>query len=297
MPEPYPVVEVHPGDVEDSEQMGTRPKFWFRRGRERLLFKEPRGNTGEHWAEKVAAEIGHLLGVSCARVELADYEGKRGSASLSFADRSEGKLLIHGNEMLAAIVSGYDKDRVRKQCEHTWENILTVFAHLKSLKHLDYSAEIDMAGYVVLDALIGNVDRHHQNWGCLLQMLPDGKSRLTIAPSFDHASSFGRELLPEDAERLIAEKRVANYVEKGRGGIYRASDDKRGANPLALACELASQRPDLFAPWLERFKQMPMESLAECIERLPESWAALSNRRFAVEFLRHSYAKLTSSRT
>jgi hypothetical protein len=295
MAELYPIVEVRPEDVEDAEQMGTKAKFWFRRGRERWLFKEPRGNTGEHWAEKVAAEIGLRLGVSCARVELADYQGKRGSASLSFADRSEGKLLIHGNEMLAAIVSGYDKDKMHKQCEHTWDHILTVFAHLKSLKHLDRSAEIDMAGYVVLDALIGNVDRHHQNWGCLLQMLPEGKSRLTIAPSFDHASSLGRELLPEEAARRVAEKRVANYVEKGRGGIYRASADKRGANPLALACELASDRPDLFAPWLERLIQLPMESLAECVERLPESWAALSNRRFAVEFLRHSSTKLTSS--
>ena len=110
-------------------------------------------------------------------------------------------------------------------------------------------------GYVLLDAWVANQDRHHQNWGCLLQMLSEGKSRLTIAPSFDHASSLGRELLPEDANRLIVDKRVANYVEKGRGGIYRASNDRRGANPLALACELARERPELFAPWLERLKQ------------------------------------------
>ena len=89
------------------------------------------------------------MGVRCARVELADYQGKRGSASLSFADRSEGKFLIHGNELLAAVVTGYEKNKIRKQSEHTWENILTVFAHLKSLKHLDRSAEGDMAGYLV----------------------------------------------------------------------------------------------------------------------------------------------------
>lgn len=98
MLEPYPVIAVRSPDVEDAEQMGTKPKFWFRRGQERWLFKEPRDNTGEHWAEKVAAEIGHRLGVPCARVKLAEFQGKRGSASLSFADRSEGKFLIHGNE-------------------------------------------------------------------------------------------------------------------------------------------------------------------------------------------------------
>lgn len=194
-------------------------------------------------------------------------------------------------------MTGYDKDKIRRQSDHTWENILAALARLKSLQHLDRSEEADMAGYIVLDALIGNVDRHHQNWGCLLQMLPGGKSRLTIAPSFDHASSLGRELLPAEAARRMAEQRVANYVEKGRGGIYRTSDDRRGANPLALACELAGDRPDLFAPWLERLHQMPVESFAECLERLPESWATASNRRFAGEFLRRSHATLTSSRT
>jgi hypothetical protein len=295
MSEPYPIVQIRAEDVEDAEQMGTKPKFWFRRDRERWLFKEPRGNTGEHWAEKVAAEIGHLLGVPCARVELAEFHGKRGSASLSFADRSEGKILLHGNELLAAVITGYEKDKIHKQCDHTWENILTVLAHLNRLKHLDRAAEADIAGFLVLDAVIGNVDRHHQNWGCLLQILPEGKSQLTVAPSFDHASSLGRELLPDEAKRIATGGRVAKYVEKGRGGIYRRSSDERGANPLALVCELANERPDLFAPWLERLHQIPMEKLAECIERLPESWGALNNRRFAVEFIRHSYTKLTSS--
>jgi hypothetical protein len=57
--------------------MGTKPKFWFRCDRQRWLFKEPRGSTGEHWAEKGAAEIGHLLGIPCARVELAEVQGNR----------------------------------------------------------------------------------------------------------------------------------------------------------------------------------------------------------------------------
>jgi hypothetical protein len=193
-------------------------------------------------------------------------------------------------------VTGYDRDKVHRQSDHTWENILAVFAHLTAIEPLERSAEADMAGYVVLDALIGNVDRHHQNWGCLLHMLPNGTPRLTIAPSFDHASSLGRELLPEDAGRLVAERRVPGYVGKGRGGIYRTANDRHGANPLALACELARGRPDLFGPWLERLGQVPMESLAECVERLPGGWGALNNRRFAVEFLRCSRLRLLASR-
>ena len=61
MPDPYPIIRVVSADIEAAEQMGTKPKFWFRRGRERWLFKEPRENTGEHWAEKVVAELGQDL--------------------------------------------------------------------------------------------------------------------------------------------------------------------------------------------------------------------------------------------
>ena len=68
----YPVVSVS-GPLEAHEGRGTRPKFWIRigEGTERWLLKIPRPDTGEHWAEKVAAEIGRLIGVDCAQIELA----------------------------------------------------------------------------------------------------------------------------------------------------------------------------------------------------------------------------------
>ncbi len=67
---------------------------------------------------------------------------------------------------------------------------------------------MQLASYLVLDALIGNTDRHHENWGFLGQVLVNidevsEAARLVkqggydIAPSFDHASSLGRELPDE----------------------------------------------------------------------------------------------------
>ena len=45
-------------------------------------------------------------------------------------------------------------------------------------------------GYLMLDALIGNTDRHHENWGIMT-----GRGRpQVLAPTYDHASSLGREL-------------------------------------------------------------------------------------------------------
>lgn len=57
-------------------------------------------------------------------------------------------------------------------------------------------------GYLILDALIGNTDRHHDNWGVLVTS-EDGKFRYHLAPTFDHASSLGRELSREASLRRL----------------------------------------------------------------------------------------------
>jgi hypothetical protein len=60
--------------------------------------------------------------------------------------------------------------------------------------------------------LIGNTDRHHENWGILIE-LQRNHWRVNVAPSFDHASSLGRELRVERQHWLLAADRVGDYVE------------------------------------------------------------------------------------
>lgn len=83
----FPVIQIPLANVLYDEQMGTKDKDWCQHpSDERLwLFKYPRliseaaGMSGEHWAEKLAAELGQLMGVPLAQVELAEIEGQRGS--------------------------------------------------------------------------------------------------------------------------------------------------------------------------------------------------------------------------
>ena len=71
---------------------------------------------------------------------------------------------------------------------------------------------------MVLDAVIGNTDRHHESWGFLRRQV-GGQWKGRLAPTFDRASSLGRELLDERRLLLLEEKRVGWYSAKGRGGI------------------------------------------------------------------------------
>ena len=110
MPDLYAIIEVTRESARESEDMGSKDKFWYLHPTEEeeyWLFKYPRFNRGEHWAEKIAAEVAALLGISHARVELAIFEENKGSVTKLFVQ--EGQELVHGNQMLKrAIVHGYD---------------------------------------------------------------------------------------------------------------------------------------------------------------------------------------------
>lgn len=162
--QPYSILEVQPQWVLEPEALGSKEKFWYlpspEPGSKDWLFKFPRPNTGEHWAEKIAAEIAALMQVPHARVELALFNGRQGSASESFVDRAKRPDLVHGNEILAGQVTGYDPKRRFRQADHTLENILAAIAGA-FIGGAPARVLTTLSSYMVLDAVIGNTDRHH----------------------------------------------------------------------------------------------------------------------------------------
>jgi hypothetical protein len=102
----YPLIDVSSVTRDLIEPMGTKRKFWFTDADgARWLFKYSRPQTGEHWAEKIAAEIGARLEIPIARVELGMCDGSPGACSQSFHSGCSGTIqyafLLAGREPLA----------------------------------------------------------------------------------------------------------------------------------------------------------------------------------------------------
>lgn len=297
----YPVLAIDPNTVEDEEQLGSKPKFWFRHEGRRWLFKEVRPNTGEHWAEKVAAELALLLEVPSARVELAECLDKRGCAVESFIVDRRRQFLVHGNEVLAGTVTGYDMEKRFRQSDHTLSNIIRCITGGRIFGGAAMRAAAEqLCGYVTLDALIGNTDRHHENWGLLGTPTAERQgiftiARMEVAPSFDHASSLGRELLDEERLRRLDEKTILSYIHKGRGGIYGKSSDKHGLSPLEAALRARKLYPEFFALWWQKLADLDEEKMLTIVNRIPGDWMSAPARDFALAFLRISRQKLLTS--
>lgn len=289
----YEIINIPLDAREDTEQLGSKPKFWVLLGERRWLFKEARPNTGEDWAEKAAAEIARELGINAATVELAEYAGRRGCISLNFVDVDAGEALVHGNEILAYEVTGYDKGKKFRQSDHTLENLRAAI-HGIFKPELALGILTQLASYIVLDALIGNTDRHHENWGLKVRVVTDPQQlALEVAPSFDHASSLGRELLDSRRAELIAANRVGWYVAKGRGGIFRDGDQAHGENPLKLVQIAARAYPSIFRATIEKVAALDPQVIRRILDSIPEERASKLAKQFAEAMVLSAQTSLT----
>ena len=292
MADVYAIKKFPVESATDRETMGSRHKIWCRlsaKGTE-WLFKYPRAGSGEHWAEKVAAEVASRLDIQNAVVELAEYGGQQGSVSASFThERLE---LLHGNELLDAIMD-YDVNKRHGQSDHSLENIfrgLTVADATFEMTSPLETVKQQFAGYLVLDALIGNTDRHHQNWGLLGERIPTG-FRVSLAPSFDHASSLGRDISDQARALRVREGTVGQYSEKARGRVFWAGSARYGPSPLDLVRRASPEHPDLFREPLTRVRDR-RSGFEKIVRRVPDEWMSRIAKDFSVALLNYNATQL-----
>lgn len=183
----FPVIEV-PDESDAIEQLGTKPKIWFRANdNKRCLFKyidrEDGCATGEDWSEKVSSELCDLLGLPHACYDFGIWRGHKGVVCPTFVPKSG--HLIHGNELLVHVDKGYPKDRFYNVKEHTLRRVIFI-VRLEAIKapigwksFADVTSSLDVfIGYLMLDAWIANQDRHHENWGLILTLHSSKRSEI-----------------------------------------------------------------------------------------------------------------------
>ena len=319
-PEYYPILHVPlpPEALESNEFRGSRTKFWVRVPGQpnSWLLKFPRPDTGEHWAEKIAYEIGNLVGINCARVELARCEGQLVEFGQTSAQEGrhwqayQNQLVtvcesflpsgqieddsvninihtFHGYEILEMFIEGYDINQQRPQREHSVKNIVSSLMALMGARSLNpmplWDVELKvLASYALLDGLIGNTDRHHENWMVAYIIVDQADARFEVTPSFDHASSLGRELTDERRLRVKdSDAAMLNYLYRGRGGVYVAHNRRRALPPLRLAKLLCRWAPEFTRETCERIAEVSESQIWDIIDKVPPDFMSDIAKEFA----------------
>lgn len=222
----FPVVDVSAWEAVSPEPVGREEKVWIRplggssdTAENDWLFKPvvttANGHRqGEDWAEKIASEVGGLLGVPCAELQLAVRAGTAGSISRNAAP--DGWNLVSGSVLLSAGDPGYVEGRLRPP-GRPGHSLAAVLGALDGVAAppgaVTGDARSTFAGFLLLDAWVGNQDRHDQNWAVLRETSAPGRVRL--AGSFDHASSLGFQR--RDSFRAAALRNgLGSFVAKAR---------------------------------------------------------------------------------
>lgn len=177
----------------------------------RYLFKHSRRNfPDQFWCEIVAYRIGCLLGVKVPPAFAAWNSSTGISAALIewfYVDGHE--AFVWGGDFLQAMRPGYDRDQ---GSQHNLQDITALMRSMifrKILKPADWRQW--WVDALLFDALIGNTDRHQDNWGFVIQANGQG---FKLSPLFDNGTSLGHERLTSKVEAWTDEK-VDWYIGKG----------------------------------------------------------------------------------
>ncbi|WP_349507969.1 hypothetical protein, partial [Agrobacterium pusense] len=84
----------------------------------------------------------------------------------------------------------------------------------------------------LFDALIGNTDRHQDNWGILIQRLKK-RTLVTLAPLFDNGTSLGHELFTQNVAAWTSD-RYDFYMNRGTHHMRWEKTDAKKCKHLDL---------------------------------------------------------------
>jgi hypothetical protein len=297
----FPIIFVTEADYElsSNEVMGSKYKFWFQHEQlGRCLYKQARQqNLGEDWAEKVASELSELLELPHATYHLAKtWEGNRGVVSPNFLP--PGGTLVHGNDILTPVVPNYPTSGTYRVSQHTINIVLQVIEALDvglpiawtPPSGIQKAVEV-FVGYLLLDAWIGNGDRHHENWGFVRNKVGSTET-IHLAPTYDHASCLGRDLLDEQRQKHPVEA----YANRCYSAFYNSVEDKKRLKTFDVFHRVAFRYPQAAHIWLARLERISRANTRLIFNRIDKSRISTVAIEFAQKILEINQNRLLDLR-
>ena len=225
--------------------------------------------VSEACSEKMSFEIAKILGYDCARIELArDNEGTLGVLNYLFVD-------IGTTEHIDAVSYLNIHDNERPEF-YTISNIKKV------LDELDKSLFNEFIKIMVFDALIGEQDRHEENWG--LQRIGD---KYKISPLYDN----GCNLLRNFRDEAYAEKYYSGvkdfdaYINKSETIIYKEDNQKKYKH-FELIRHLNDKYHEVVQNELKKLKKLTDEVINDIVNQIPDELLTKKHKEYIIIYLK-----------
>ncbi len=300
---PEPIMEYKIFDInfnaEDLEQLGTKEKFWFLfepESLQRWLFKFSREHTGEHWSEKVAEQLCQLIGIPHVKYDLAICNGRLGVISPNVINDIErmvmGNEVLHNHSPKEYPTPEQGTEKYVRVKEHTVNRVLGCLDRSGILPPKtefnigELNAGDVFCGYLMLDALISNQDRHHENWAIVVNN--DSGERF-LCPTYDHAASLGRELLDEERKERIStqdkNRKIDYFICRARSELFNLKTDKKPLSTVDAFYNAVDKRDKAKIHWLSCLKKIKEKEVTQILSSIPEKVITETAREFAIQMV------------
>lgn len=249
------ILDVTNWDRDDeSNASGSRKKYWLIKPgtQKKFLFKFPQKNTGEAWAEVVAAKIGQMMELDVHKISFACIEGELGVLSENFCEDDE--EFYAGRDLFFSISPDFEHLLLEQQIELLFR-VLT-----------ECNITTDFICVLIFDALIANQDRHYENWGILRSN--DGSIRL--APVYDNGSSLGYGLPTDKVVKILQNEEMFKAFTRRSQSILGLSGQYR-PKTLDVLPVLKVRFPQECKGAIDRLERINQPKLEQILQTIPES--------------------------
>jgi hypothetical protein len=148
-------------------------------------------NTYENVSEKIAEYIAIEIGIKNAHIDIGTYKGAKGCLSYNILKNNQ--TMEEGVSLITQKYPFYNLQTMYDEKSQTYYSLSLI---LNSLG--DENLKRSFFKVLIFDYIIGNSDRHQNNWAIIKE-----NNQIDIAPLYDNGSSLCSLILEEDINSYI----------------------------------------------------------------------------------------------
>lgn len=270
-----------------TEGSGRSEKIWLQDSISKRVglfkFKKDIGTT-DHISECIAYQLACLIDVPCAEFELGTYKGREGS--MSYGITADKESLIEGINYILKIYPEYDMNNLKDRASDKVYSLEMIKESIENYIKFD-----DFLVIPIFDYLIGNTDRHQNNWAIIY----DGIG-MHLSPLYDNSSSLCAYMKETDLKACLGNDKMKwlSVVEtKSKSVIRIKSTDKKKPTHLQVLqyiCEnFYEETRDLVSRIIARVNEKNIDII---LEPYSDDQLSSDRKRVIKKYLLHKVDKL-----
>jgi hypothetical protein len=173
------------------------------------------------------------------------------------------EIYTPGGDYCQQYIESFDR---KKGKQHNFETIAQIFNELDSLDWKN-----DWAKILLFDALIGNTDRHQDNWGIIVtpqQGNLASNKKMRISPVFDNGTSMGHEISSAKFKNYEDSSNIERYVSKGRHHMKWSINDTMPMEHVNMLKKFTKEYPETHQLMIECLNNINPEDFKSILDML-----------------------------